>query len=119
MISASVLAAAIICAILLALSILPKELRRGRWALIALAFFLILTAAFGAMSQNSRENPAITLSAVKTKSGDVNLTAKAGGSSLRSNERMLLRIVAITIRIKDQDIGTIIDPSETLVRRSS
>jgi hypothetical protein len=104
--SAAILILAIVAAILFAWTILPK----GSWswlsrvALIVLAAALILTAWFGAQSQASRENPRITLNAVKMASGDVSITAKASGSSLRSNERMLLRVLVITVRLSDDQI---------------
>ena len=101
---ALVLAVAIVGAILLAWSILSKQLSLSKRGLGILALSLILTAGFGAYSQTTRENPGITLNAVKTASGDINVTAKASGSSLRSDERMLLRILVITIRLKDQEM---------------
>ena len=66
---------------------------------IGLGAVLVIAAFEGADSQRVRENPSISLSLSKSQPGSLTVTAKATGSSLRSNDRMLLRIVAITRRL--------------------
>lgn len=66
---------------------------------IGLAVVLSLAAHAAAVSQNKRENPSISLTLAPTPSGGLSLTAKATGSSLKSNDRLLLRVTAITRRL--------------------
>lgn len=102
--SAVALTIAIVGAILLAWAVLPKKSLLSGVALAILALGLMSAAWFGAKSQGTRENPRLTLNAVKMASGDVSVTAKASGSSLKSNDRMLLRILVIKTRLSDKDI---------------
>lgn len=62
---------------------------------LGLGVVLIIAANAAADSQRKRENPSISLSLAKSQSGVLTLTAKATGSSLRPNDRMLLRVAAI------------------------
>jgi hypothetical protein len=66
---------------------------------IGLAAVLSMAAHAAAVSQNKRENPSISLTLAPTPSGGLSLTAKATGSSLKSNDRLLLRVTAITRRL--------------------
>lgn len=66
---------------------------------IGLAVVLSMAAHAAAVSQNKRENPSISLTVAPTQSGGLSLTAKATGSSLKSNDRLLLRVTAITRRL--------------------
>jgi hypothetical protein len=63
--------------------------------IVGLGIVLIFAALEGAHSQGKRENPSISLSLTKSQAGNLTLTAKATGSSLRSDDRMLLRVAAI------------------------
>jgi hypothetical protein len=75
---------------------------RNDWVVvpvIGLAVVLSLAAHAAAVSQNKRENPSISLTVSPTPSGGLSLTAKATGSSLKSNDRLLLRVTAITRRL--------------------
>jgi len=67
---------------------------------IGLAVVLSLAAHAAAVSQGKRENPSISLTLAPTQSGGLSLTAKATGSSLKSNDRLLLRVTAITRRLE-------------------
>ena len=75
---------------------------RNGWVVvpvIGLAVVLSLAAHAAAVSQNKRENPSISLTVAPNPSGGLSLTAKATGSSLKSNDRLLLRVTAITRRL--------------------
>jgi hypothetical protein len=63
-----------------------------------LGIVLGFAAHAAAVSQDRRENPTIALSLSHAQSGGLTLTVKATGSSLKSNDRLLLRVTALTQR---------------------
>jgi hypothetical protein len=84
--------AVLVAAVVTAFRSLPTE-----WIVlpvIGLGVVLIIAANAATDSQRKRENPAISLSLTRSQSR-LTLTAKATASSLRSNDRMLLRVAAI------------------------
>jgi hypothetical protein len=68
---------------------------------------LVLAANAAAVSQEKRENPSISLSLSRTQSGSggLTLTAKATGSSLKSNDRLLLRVAAVIRRLAVKEMA--------------
>jgi hypothetical protein len=60
----------------------------------AVVIGLVVVLWTGALSLNSRDMPAVSLSAVKSESGAITITSEATAAALRSREKMLLRIYA-------------------------
>ena len=86
---------------------IPNRHLSNEWVavpVVGLGFVLVLAAHAAAVSQGKRENPSISLNLSRTQSGGLTLTAKATGSSLRSNDRMLLRVAAITRRLAVKEL---------------
>ncbi len=63
-------------------------------SVVGLAIALGFAAGFGARSQTYRENPSVSLSVTKSEKS-ISVTAKATGSALRSDDRMLLRVLGL------------------------
>ena len=78
--------------------------------LLLLGVSLWLAASVAAESQRQRENPSISLTVSHPSSGPMTLTAKATGSSLRSSERMLLRVAYILRSLSITEIQDSSDP---------
>jgi hypothetical protein len=89
------LAAVIAVVSLLLLSTLRQE-SVPTIPILGLLLALLATAGLGAWSQTGRENPSLSLNIAKPEHGALTVTAKAGGSGLRSNEKMLLRLLGLT-----------------------
>jgi hypothetical protein len=70
-----------------------------------LAVTLAFTAWLGAESQSNRENPSVSLSVTRSSTSGLSVTAKATGSGLRSDDKMLLRVLGIEESFEtDQDL---------------
>jgi hypothetical protein len=103
--------AAVLLAIFAAISKVPS------WAYIVpvliLGSSLGLSAHLAATSQRMRENPSVSLNVSQPSSGSMTITAKATGSSLRSSERMLMRIAYITRSLSTSEFRNSTEPRDT------
>lgn len=87
-----------ILAIIGAAAITSRSANPSRYLIypvVMLGLALIGAAAVAAHSQTIREVPSVTLSLARTEDGGLMVTSKASASSLRSDERMLTRVVAL------------------------
>jgi hypothetical protein len=84
----------ILISLLLVLTVSQKRIQVMPIALLAAA--LVFAAVLGAKSQTDRENPSVSLSITKSEKGAISVTAKATGAALRSDDKMLLRMLGLT-----------------------
>jgi hypothetical protein len=102
-----ILIVAIIGAVLIAIGAILPRIRTAALVVgvTAVALAMIATALLGGYSQTQRENPAISIGLDTSKSVPI-LTVKATATSLRSDERMLLRVTTIERRLTNDEVRT-------------
>lgn len=93
---AAIALAVVIALVSLLLVLTVREKRVPVYTIAGLAAVLIFAAALGAKSQTDRENPSVSFSVTKSEKGALSVTAKATGSVLRSDDKMLLRLLGLT-----------------------